>query len=96
MNHGSVPQGNVGANVQACFFERPVQNGSILDVHPVANADFMHIGTNNRLEPKSTVGPRFNVAHNGGIGSNPIVGTKMRHKASNRQDQWAIHTIKSF
>jgi hypothetical protein len=47
--------------------------GAVLHIHPVADADNIHIATDYRVEPDAAVIPHHHIAGDGGIGGDKAI-----------------------
>ena len=89
-----VADGYVVADFYGRFFIQSVEYGAVLDVHPVADADGVHISPEYGIEPYATVFSHYYIADNGGVVGQITVFTDLRSKSSDRFYQ--CHKFVSF
>ena len=76
MNNGRMSYAHIVTNAGWIFFVGTVDDGIVLDVDPVADADAIDIATDHGIEPDAAMVAHPHIANNGGIGCNEYIFTK--------------------
>jgi hypothetical protein len=76
MHQRIMPNAAKITNLSARFLIGAMDDGSILDIHSLADADGVYITTDYRIEPEAAMVARNDIAHKGGIFGDKTIFTK--------------------
>jgi hypothetical protein len=75
MNNGIMTNGNVTSNDGLRFQIGTMNDGPILHIHFIADADAVHVTPDYRIEPNTAIVADDHIAHDGAIGSKKAIVT---------------------
>jgi hypothetical protein len=91
MNNGQVPDADAIAYDGLGFFERAVNDRTILHIHPIAHTDGIDIATKDGVEPYTAIAPCLHITNDGCIGCDETVLSEAGHDTVDRKNDW--HTF---
>jgi hypothetical protein len=91
--NGVVAYRNSAANIGGCGFISAMNNGIVLNVGLVTDADIVYVAANHRIEPHTTLLAHGHFAYNGGVVGNETLVADYRSHAPNRLNKWVLHKV---
>jgi uncharacterized membrane protein (GlpM family) len=77
MYKGVMAYGHIVANDGLGAFIGAVNNGAILNIHFISDANAVYIAPHHGIEPDAAIVAHYYIAHDGGIGGNKAIASEL-------------------